>query len=55
MECLNVDRVTTQQGGIITHHRKRKGQRGGAAEHRLLCYVLDIAHRIGSLMDFFGS
>jgi hypothetical protein len=56
IECLTRDLVTTQQGGIITHHRNMKGQRGVGAKHRPLCAILESAHsRVASLSDFFDN
>jgi hypothetical protein len=56
IECFNFDLATTHRGVIIMYHRDRKGQRGVATKHRLLCSIPGSAHRrIAMLPNFSDS
>jgi ferredoxin len=56
IDCFTCDIFITQQGGIITYHRDKKGQRRVTAEHRLQCAIYGgTHHRIASDMLFSDS
>lgn len=56
VECLSGDLVVSSEGGILLYHRTRKGQRGAAAQDKLLCQLPASAPGgIADLLQYFDA